>query len=396
MSLRAKLIATYLVVALLVPVLGGIAMSRVGAVEGSIGALGRDAVPTLTTVKALEQSHADQSAAVLAYLVSGAPEERQYFGERSRQFERDLQTLLPDPRPWSRPDETSRQALMVAGERTAFVAAAEQVIGARVAIDRELAALQGTHAGIVQELGLIRRRLTGGTTEVQALPPAQRREHGELLLSTSGMLEVVQTELNLATWYALRQDEALRHQFESAGLGFSTWLQLANAAGTAEDRQVLARVQGMFYQELEPRARALFLAAEFSARARAVFTEANGYMVAALGRMALQSATITEAASGDAETAVDHAGLVVISITLLAFLLAGALGLWFSGTITRPILRLRSAADRLSRGDVSNLDIPIASNDEVGDLTRSFRRMALSVRILMSDGADAEQGAMSQ
>jgi methyl-accepting chemotaxis protein len=47
---------------------------------------------------------------------------------------------------------------------------------------------------------------------------------------------------------------------------------------------------------------------------------------------------------------------------------------WFSGTLTGPLKRLVSAADRISEGDVE-LNISDQTNDEIGQLSDAFRKM---------------------
>jgi methyl-accepting chemotaxis protein len=75
-------------------------------------------------------------------------------------------------------------------------------------------------------------------------------------------------------------------------------------------------------------------------------------------------------------------------LTLIAFGLAGALGVWLSGTLTRPITHLRDVAERVSQGDFEDVEISVETQDEVGDLARAFRRMVASLRILMPQGSD--------
>jgi len=66
-------------------------------------------------------------------------------------------------------------------------------------------------------------------------------------------------------------------------------------------------------------------------------------------------------------------GIVLLVTLLLSFFLAR--------TIVRPILRLASAADRISAGTHTGADIPdySARNDEVGDLSRSLKDMTLTL-----------------
>ncbi len=76
MSIRVKLLGAFLLVALLVPLLGSIAVNRVDSVNGNVEELTRDAVPKLLLVKYLDEVQREQELAVLSYLSSGKVEER--------------------------------------------------------------------------------------------------------------------------------------------------------------------------------------------------------------------------------------------------------------------------------------------------------------------------------
>jgi len=48
---------------------------------------------------------------------------------------------------------------------------------------------------------------------------------------------------------------------------------------------------------------------------------------------------------------------------------------WFSISLTRPIKRLTNAAINVSRGDMSLVEIPVSSHDEISILTQAFNKM---------------------
>lgn len=70
---------------------------------------------------------------------------------------------------------------------------------------------------------------------------------------------------------------------------------------------------------------------------------------------------------------------VLLTATLLATLLAIAMGAWIAGYTTRPLRRLTEAVGRISGGD---LDAPIipSTSDEVGQLTQAFNHMAVHLK----------------
>ena len=395
MSIRTKLIGAFLLVALLVPILGGVAVSRVRSIDSDVDNLSRDAIPTLLKVKELNELQREQQAAVLAYLTSGKKEDRQRYLELSQKFEEQLAGLTASLTEGQAGSARSAElAQQVADERTKFGAAAGQMLGSRATVERNLTDLRTKNQEIVEELTSIRRRFasgSAGTENPAGIPQSLRYQVNDLLLGTEGMLKVVGLEFALATGYTITPDDAARQQFESSGAAFNNWLQLANAAGGPDDRAILSRVQNKFFKEFEPSARSMMLAADFATKARTVFAEASTGITQLLNRMVEQESVKMTAARGNAEATANSTGGLMVVITLIAFVVAGALGLWFAGTITRPLVHLRNVADRISRGEVDNVDISVGTRDEIADLAVAFRRMLVSVRFLMARSTEDDE-----
>jgi HAMP domain-containing protein len=72
--------------------------------------------------------------------------------------------------------------------------------------------------------------------------------------------------------------------------------------------------------------------------------------------------------------------LVVIIVTMLIVIVVSY---FFAMGITRPIKKLTSVANNVSLGDMSDTEIDITSNDEIGELAGSFKRMVVSVKYYM-------------
>ena len=70
------------------------------------------------------------------------------------------------------------------------------------------------------------------------------------------------------------------------------------------------------------------------------------------------------------------------STTLPVIVLVIAVGLWLSGTISRPVQQLRNSAMKMARGDLSTR-IDSHSEDEVGQLAKAFNYMAEQIEGLM-------------
>jgi hypothetical protein len=54
MTIRTKLIAAFLLLALVVPVIGGVAVSRVQRINNDVTSLSQDAIPNVLMVKDLD------------------------------------------------------------------------------------------------------------------------------------------------------------------------------------------------------------------------------------------------------------------------------------------------------------------------------------------------------
>ena len=55
---------------------------------------------------------------------------------------------------------------------------------------------------------------------------------------------------------------------------------------------------------------------------------------------------------------------------------------FLASRITDPIVRLSSLATDISRGEIRNTEIPIMTNDEIGDLVTAFNKMVDTYKIL--------------
>jgi HAMP domain-containing protein len=201
------------------------------------------------------------------------------------------------------------------------------------------------------------------------------------------MNQAVNLQVALAAGYTIQQQEAARQQMGAAGTAFNNALRLANASAGPEDRAALGRAEAAYTRALVPNAEALMNATDAATQARNALATSSDAIVEGLSTLSEQAgdATIGGDDSGFAGT-----GWLTLAGTALAFLLAGGLGLWFAGSITRPLRQLRNAAEQISTGDIDGVEITVHTNDEVGDLANAFRRMVTSTRFLMMDKAERE------
>lgn len=66
------------------------------------------------------------------------------------------------------------------------------------------------------------------------------------------------------------------------------------------------------------------------------------------------------------------------ALGLIGLALAGALAIWISGVLTRPLSQLADAAAKLANGDYA-APLPAAKNDEMNALIRAFSRMSAAI-----------------
>lgn len=66
------------------------------------------------------------------------------------------------------------------------------------------------------------------------------------------------------------------------------------------------------------------------------------------------------------------------ALSLIGLALAGALAIWISGVLTRPLSQLADAAAKLADGDYA-APLPAAKNDEMNALIRAFSRMSAAI-----------------
>lgn len=75
----------------------------------------------------------------------------------------------------------------------------------------------------------------------------------------------------------------------------------------------------------------------------------------------------------------DNAMIIMFVVVILGVIIAIALGIFISRIISRPVLKMVEAADKLALGDV---DVNVESNtkDEIGNLANSFSHMIANIR----------------
>lgn len=90
-----------------------------------------------------------------------------------------------------------------------------------------------------------------------------------------------------------------------------------------------------------------------------------------------------DAAISSAKQTKSSSNVLVVLATVIVIALALLIGRFLAESITRPLHDLNDGAGRISKGDLTR-DIDVKTNDELGDLARSFRDMTENLRNLVS------------
>ncbi len=85
-------------------------------------------------------------------------------------------------------------------------------------------------------------------------------------------------------------------------------------------------------------------------------------------------------ASGEALSGINRLALVALGVIVVAAVLISFIAVLLSKTITRPLRELAFAANRITTTGSLDEQIPITSQDEVGELSASFNGMILALR----------------
>ena len=88
-------------------------------------------------------------------------------------------------------------------------------------------------------------------------------------------------------------------------------------------------------------------------------------------------ALMVSADTGDVYDAVQNVRMTIIQFFCASLIITLLVSLFLAKTIVRPILRLARSADTISLGGKSNIPDLSFRNDEIGDLSRSFRDMTM-------------------
>ncbi|BCJ87075.1 methyl-accepting chemotaxis protein [Effusibacillus dendaii] len=100
--------------------------------------------------------------------------------------------------------------------------------------------------------------------------------------------------------------------------------------------------------------------------------------------MADRQAKLMDEGSKANTAIVDSTTVTVLVISVIAFLLAIAIGFVISRMISKPMSKMAEAAERIASGDLTADRIRVKNRDEIGDLANSFNQMVENLRSLIT------------
>lgn len=111
-------------------------------------------------------------------------------------------------------------------------------------------------------------------------------------------------------------------------------------------------------------------------------------------QIAMEQAELMDEASIASSELVTSVTLTILTLSVIAFILAILIGVIITRMITKPILLIESAAEEIASGDLTQADIKVKNRDEIGNLATSFNQMKTNLqRLIHQVSIDAEQVA---
>jgi methyl-accepting chemotaxis protein len=86
----------------------------------------------------------------------------------------------------------------------------------------------------------------------------------------------------------------------------------------------------------------------------------------------------------DVKDSQDRGLLIIVIIAVIAMITGIILSIFYGRLISRPIVNLTTAAEDISKGDISK-PVVKETNDEIGELAEAFERMRISLKVMIEE-----------
>ena len=397
MRIRPKLLTAFVGVSMFVPLLGGAALTRMQSLKTNVVELSGNTLDELVDIRELKDFQRQQQVALYQFHIAGNDEAETTFRRYQRSFEvlaGDIENDLKDsPSPAQR---VAIQRLSDAHRR--FNDAAENLVAARETTNRAQVDFRTQSEGINADLAKIPARYgaTAGSSGAAALAvsPQQRSQLTDVLLSAEGMAGSSARAQAAVREYAANPNDQAKQQYQVAVSQFDAWAKQGLSTGSGEDQDLVRKAQQRF-AELDSQAKSLMQAADNSKQALKRLDDTAAVITGTLDLNAGFTLDGARTLQTTSVATVSNATVAMAVLTVCGFLFATGLGFWFAGRITKPIRQLHDVAERVSMGQMDDVELNITSKDEIGDLAGAFQRMIASLRIarMRSRSAGGDQRA---
>ncbi|WP_044894155.1 methyl-accepting chemotaxis protein [Bacillus alveayuensis] len=224
----------------------------------------------------------------------------------------------------------------------------------------------------------------------------------EGLIATKDLLNIVRKAQSSQRGYLLTGDETALQNFSTAHEQYQALSKkLMNSHGDAKEKQLLQELNNLeaeFYQ---------FSNQLFELKKQNKTDEYNR-LVLTTGRQILKQVEekameledykkeIIQTSTKTTSTTAQSVKAIVLWLGVIAILTGIVISWYISRIISRPVVMIAAAAEKIASGDLTGKQIEVKNRDEIGDLAKAFNRMSKNLRELIHQlASNAEQVAAS-
>ncbi|MGE5700969.1 MAG: methyl-accepting chemotaxis protein [Clostridia bacterium] len=238
--------------------------------------------------------------------------------------------------------------------------------------------------------------------EVDSVYSTLISDRAQKAILTEKMNTLVQTQSKSIRGYLLLGNDSMLQEYTDASKKFDEIFQQMQSNTKSDQGQKLLGELAVLQKEYSQFAEKIFQLKNENRVAE--YMELQNNTGVALGKKFMEKTLEMEQfqqqllTKGSDETSahVDKIKMLIITIGVVATVLGIGVALFMSRIITKPILTLAVAAERISSGDLTGEEIKVKSGDEIGELAHAFNTMKRNLyELIRKVGKGAEQLAAS-
>lgn len=397
-KISARIIAGFIAVAVLVAVVGVAGLSFMSDVEQNLVYVSDTTTPTVTTAAELKNAMYSANALVGRALTTRSISE---LGELEEDFTiasevfassyRRLSELVTDSELQATLEQAQQARDAFEREASSVFAQQQELIAVEADVARRLTEFDRTAAFLNGELGDISYQAEQLLGDVELTAAAVNLQ--------SLVMEVQYLTRDLINQPTMRTVTPLREEIEQVFMIFEFPLETLGSSDNEELLAAVAEVENLLaeWQRLAFDSGMLFdryaeqlNIAQNVRRSLADMVDEVDTVNFALDDVESEAASLNDGAAAEARKTVDQAFWIILTVVVVAFVIAITLGLWVAHAVTRPLggepAQMRDIATQISDGDLRVQ----AQGDESGVL-RAMMVMADKLRDLLRDVTEASQ-----